>query len=369
MVASNGTNGLASQAVRWQRVVPFLALTFGVTYAYNLFMALTVGYAAPALGLMLQGQMLIPACAALVLQVFVWEDHPLYYRRPFSWVRVFAFFYLAYGTGFLVLAVIAGLGVDQTSLAVMSGTTQLVTLGGFVFVILLQFLAPKEERKALGLALGAFKWYVLFAVLLVVLYGVMTAFNYAFSLGEAVNAKELVRQLAAQAGQTAGDLEQLPDFLFVLVLGFQSVFFASLFALLIVFGEEYGWRGFLQGELARLGKVKGIALLGVIWGVWHAPVIVMGHNYPGYPLLGVFLMILYCVCLGFILGYAMLKSGSVWVVAYLHAVNNQVLSFLSMMVYKPDNPVLSFGAGIYGIVLMALVVGLLLLDRRTWKTT
>ncbi len=65
----------------------------------------------------------------------------------------------------------------------------------------------------------------------------------------------------------------------------------------------------------------------------------------------------------------MLKSGSVWVVAYLHAVNNQVLSFLSMMVYKPDNPVLSFGAGVYGIVLMGLVVGLLLLDRRTWETT
>ena len=369
MRTGNGTIEPTSQPVRWQRVVPFLALTFVVTYAYNLFMALTTGYSTPALGLMLQGQMLIPACVALILQLFVWEDHPLFYRRPFSWVRAFAFFYLVYGVGFLAAAVIAGLGVDEASLMVMSGTTQLVTVGGLLFVILLQFLAPKNERKRLGLALGASKWFVLFSLLLVVMYGVMTALNYAFGLGEVVNAKELVRQLAAQAGQTATGLEEMPYLPFVLLMGVQSVFLASMFALLIAFGEEYGWRGFLQGELIKMGKVKGIALLGVIWGVWHAPVIAMGHNYPGYPVLGILLMILYCVCLGFILGYAMLKSGSVWVVAYLHAVNNQVLSFLGMMVYKPDDPVLSFGTGIYGIVLMALVVGLLLLDRNAWKST
>ncbi len=157
-----------------------------------------------------------------MLQVFVWEDHPLYYRRPFSWVRVFAFFYLAYGTGFLVLAVIAGLGVDQSSLGVMSGTTQLVTLGGSVRDRA-AVLAPKEERKALGLALGR---QVVRAVRIAAggLYCVMTALNYAFSLGEAVDAKELVRQLAAQAGQTAGDLEQLPNFLFVLLLGSKRCF-------------------------------------------------------------------------------------------------------------------------------------------------
>ena len=107
---------------------------------------------------------------------------------------------------------------------------------------------------------------------------------------------------------------------------------------------------------------------GVIWGVWHAPVILMGHNYPGYPILGVFLMIVYCVLLSFILGMAFLKSGSVWLAAYLHGVNNQILSFLVMMVYRPNDPVFSFGVGIYGLVVMAIVVGLLLLDKQTWRT-
>ena len=366
MQTGDGLKEGSAQPVRWARVAPFLAITFAVTYAFNLFMALTTGYSSSALGLMLQGQMLIPACAALVLQVFVWEDHPLYYRRPFSWLRAFALFYLVYGVGFLMMAVVAGVGVDQASLAVMSGVTQLITLGGLVFVILLQFVSPRQERRDLGLTFGRFKWYVLFVLLLMGMYGAMTALNYAFGLGTTVDAKELVRQLAAQAGQSAGGVEQVPYLAFVLLMGLQSVIVASLFALLIAFGEEYGWRGFLQGELIKMGRVKGIALLGVIWGVWHAPIIAMGHNYPGYPVLGILLMIAYCVCLGFILGYAMLKSGSVWLAAYLHAVNNQVLSFLSMMVYKPGDPVWSFGAGIYGIILMAVVVGILLLDRRTW---
>jgi hypothetical protein len=136
----------------------------------------------------------------------------------------------------------------------------------------------------------------------------------------------------------------------------------------IAFGEEYGWRGYLQGELIKLGRVRGILLVGVIWGLWHAPIIAMGYNYPGYPVLGVFLMTLYTIGLGFFLGYAVLKSGSVWLAAFLHGLNNQVAAFLLAMVYRPDDPVFSFGVGLYGLIVWAIVVtGLLLFDRRVWS--
>jgi len=58
-----------------------------------------------------------------------------------------------------------------------------------------------------------------------------------------------------------------------------------------------------------------------------------------------------------------LKSGGIWIAAFLHGLNNQVYSFLAMMVYKPDHPVFSFGVGLYGIVILLIVAGLLLLDR------
>ena len=56
---------------------------------------------------------------------------------------------------------------------------------------------------------------------------------------------------------------------------------ASFLAIVIAFGEEYGWRGYLQSELFKLGPMRGVLVLGVIWGAWHS------------PLLGIVLMTLY----------------------------------------------------------------------------
>ncbi|MBM4454282.1 MAG: CPBP family intramembrane metalloprotease, partial [Chloroflexi bacterium] len=46
------------------------------------------------------------------------------------------------------------------------------------------------------------------------------------------------------------------------------------------FGEELGWRGLLQKEFGFMGFWRSSALIGVIWGIWHAPLILLGHNYP-----------------------------------------------------------------------------------------
>ena len=46
------------------------------------------------------------------------------------------------------------------------------------------------------------------------------------------------------------------------------------------FGEELGWRGFLQSEWKALGFWKSSWLIGLIWGVWHAPIVLQGYNYP-----------------------------------------------------------------------------------------
>ena len=51
------------------------------------------------------------------------------------------------------------------------------------------------------------------------------------------------------------------------------------------FGEEWGWRGYLVPKMAsRLHIVPTLLITGVIWGVWHAPLTALGHNYGmGYP--------------------------------------------------------------------------------------
>ena len=89
---------------------------------------------------------------------------------------------------------------------------------------------------------------------------------------------------------------------------FNAIIIGPILGLIITFGEEYGWRGYLQSELVHLGRIRGVGLLGIIWGIWHWPIILMGYNYPGQPVLGPLLMTGYTVVLSYFLAYAVFKS-------------------------------------------------------------
>lgn len=136
----------------------------------------------------------------------------------------------------------------------------------------------------------------------------------------------------------------------------------SLLGLVVAFGEERGWRGFLQGQLVRLGKKRGVLIVGMIWGAWHYPIIWMGYNYPGYPIAGTAMMTLLTVLLAFVFGYALLKTGSIWIVAFMHAVFDQTVAYIGAFVNKPDSPIFSFGIGLYCLAILAVIVLLLLRD-------
>ncbi|MCI8926444.1 MAG: CPBP family intramembrane metalloprotease [Lachnospiraceae bacterium] len=97
-----------------------------------------------------------------------------------------------------------------------------------------------------------------------------------------------------------------------LVMG---VILAPFVNLINCFGEEWGWRGFLLPRMLKQFKVVPALLLsGLIWGLWHAPLTVMGHNYgvgyPGYPFMGIFAMCLFCIAMGIILSYVTIKTKS-----------------------------------------------------------
>ncbi len=97
----------------------------------------------------------------------------------------------------------------------------------------------------------------------------------------------------------------------------------TLFAL----GEEMGWRGFLQIELEALGfsPAKAALLVGLVWGVWHAPAIMLlGYNYPENPVLGVLLFTAFTVALSFPHAVVRHVSSSVIPAASLHGAVNAV---------------------------------------------
>jgi len=120
------------------------------------------------------------------------------------------------------------------------------------------------------------------------------------------------------------------------------------------FGEELGWRGFLQRELGPLGFWKSSAIIGVIWGLWHAPLILKGLNYPQHPLLGVPMMVGWCLLLSPIFAYVRLKGKSVIAAAIIHGTLNGTYG-LAIMVIRGGNDLTVGLTGFAGFLVLALV--------------
>lgn len=99
------------------------------------------------------------------------------------------------------------------------------------------------------------------------------------------------------------------------------------------FGEEWGWRGYLLPKLLKVMPVVPAVLLdGVIWGLWHAPLVALlgfnyGRGYAGYPVRGILMMCVFCVVMGTILSYVTIKSRTVIPAIFGHGMLNGIASF------------------------------------------
>ena len=131
------------------------------------------------------------------------------------------------------------------------------------------------------------------------------------------------------------------------------------------FGEEVGWRGLLQGELAEFGFWKSSIIIGVIWGFWHAPLILQGHNYPQHPWAGVFMMTVFTVLLSPLMAHLTSRANSVIAAAIFHGTLNATAG-LAIIVVKGGSDLTVGVTGVAGIVTLLLAnLGLLLFQRRT----
>ncbi len=127
---------------------------------------------------------------------------------------------------------------------------------------------------------------------------------------------------------------------------------ALLFNMLFTFGEEFGWRGYLLPRLAPLGGVPAALITGVIWGLWHAPLIVLvGYNYPGHPWLGVGMMVVFTIALSLIFAWLRFRSGSVWPSTLAHAAINGQAGFAIIFLSHADSLVAA-PIGIIGLIPM-----------------
>ncbi|MCO6477709.1 MAG: CPBP family intramembrane metalloprotease [Phaeodactylibacter sp.] len=160
-----------------------------------------------------------------------------------------------------------------------------------------------------------------------------------------------------QMEQMRRSIETLPVHPFWLTLG-QGLIAGITINAVAGFGEELGWRGFLLNALRERSFLQSALLIGFIWGIWHAPLILMGHNYPEHPWLGILMMIIWGILLTPLFLYITVKTRSVIAAAILHGTLNGTAGMAIMMI-EGGSDLLVGVTGLAGF--LALVPALLLL--------
>ncbi|MBQ3856264.1 MAG: CPBP family intramembrane metalloprotease [Ruminococcus sp.] len=145
------------------------------------------------------------------------------------------------------------------------------------------------------------------------------------------------------------------------------------------FGEEFGWRAYMNQKMEPLLGTVGTCILGgIIWGVWHAPLTIEGHNfgkdYAGYPYAGIALMALFCTLHGIMLMWLVKKTGSVIPAAIFHAVNNNGGFTVGNMLISGIKDMEAFNNSLgkqaivlipYAVIALALMISMVIEKRRT----
>ncbi|NHI16010.1 type II CAAX prenyl endopeptidase Rce1 family protein [Microbacterium excoecariae] len=164
--------------------------------------------------------------------------------------------------------------------------------------------------------------------------------------------------LAAQLQAIGG-----PDTLTFVVVQFVLAPVAIVQATVLAFGEELGWRGYLTTALAPLGFWPSAAIIGVVWGLWHAPVILLGYNFARPDAGGLALMCVFTLLVGVLLQWTRYATRSVWPAAVAHGALNTAFAYPLWWASAGADPLWGSAVGIPGWILLAATIVILVLTR------
>ncbi|MDS0477210.1 type II CAAX endopeptidase family protein [Natrinema sp. 1APR25-10V2] len=280
--------------------------------------------------------------------------------------KVAAFVALAFGISWTAAAVLYLVGVEYNTIASTVLVVVFFMWAPAVAAVAVQLWYEEPIRAGTGLVRGRLRWSVLAwlapVALLAATIGIGVALpsvsfttDYGAFLAEQGFSEEQIEQSLA----TLEALPVPPLVLFVVQGLVAGVTINAVAAL----GEELGWRGLLLTELSPLGFWQLSGVTGVVWGVWHAPIILQGHNFPEAPIAGVVTMTVWTIAASPVFTYLTVRARSVLAATFFHGSFNAVGSF-SLVYLTGAGNLLTAAVGVAGIgAAVVAVVACVVHDR------
>lgn len=271
----------------------FVLIAIGVPFLMGIPMSIVYGKGIDVT-LFGNAQMFYPAAGVILSYViFNWKDGSIPKKFFISYLIL---------TGMMMVCSFSLMFLEVVKVTTIS--TIVISVGSIV-VGIFYLTEKKENRIAYHINGGHWKASWLMIGLFVVLYTLRIIICCVIdgSIGTIISKDTLPMQIT---------------FFIALPISFLSAFTAF-------FGEEYGWRGYLQPILMnRFGRRKGVLLLGIIWGLWHLPLDLFLYA-PETAFLSVLSHQITCISLGIFFAYVYLKTENIWSVVWLHFLNNNLI--------------------------------------------
>ena len=190
------------------------------------------------------------------------------------------------------------------------GAIALGFFGGVLFLFMIFLIEDTKKLRVHGL-LGA-NWKQSF-----ILLGLFLPLNICLGF--------MVVTLTADMAAAGHTLSQIGKNSLPMLLGFP-------FSAIFLFGEEYGWRYYFQPLLQKkFGLIKGVILLGVLWGLWHANLDLFYFPISSAVQMGAFFAIVMhqvvCISVGIFLAYVYMKTNNIWLPVTIHFLYNHMGNF------------------------------------------
>ncbi|RQG94637.1 CPBP family intramembrane glutamic endopeptidase [Natrarchaeobius chitinivorans] len=225
---------------------------------------------------------------------------------------------------------------------------------------------PSFERAGLRFPWNEYRWLAVAAVAPIVLILIGTGLSILLPGVEFVPDANPLTGEGTEFAPEGGDADapvgpSLPEWpLNLLITVVAALVFGATINAVFAFGEEFGWRGVLLTELAPLGFWGASAIIGVLWGLWHAPVILEGYNYPNNPVLGVAVMTAATLTMSPVYTYVTVRARSVLAPTVFHGTFNAFAA--TMFVFAQGgselivNPVGAVGILVFAAVAVVIAV-------------